>query len=223
MKSCVSVPVFVMALLIGQLSCDAQQPIPQPAIPQPAIPQPAIPQPAIPQPPAPQSSGDISGQGYPTPAEESDFVARSQPTDIGTSLIPSKNSLTKFSPIRTGESAMPEGSYNGYAEIRATPDLGAPGSAGSGFHHFSMPFDKYTQWYRPRAASLTAYQRCAPDSFRPRGLGHLFARPCDGYRMEYEPYVLGDGPSKYGPAYLARMPDPRCAHCDRSTGDCKCK
>ena len=218
MKSCVPVAVFLMALLIGQLSCNAQ----------PRIPQPVIPQPVIPQPPVPQSSGAIGNQGYNAPVGQPNSATLPQTTGAGVSLIPSKNSLRKFSPLRTGDAAMPEDSYNGYADIRATPDLGSPGSAGSGFHHFSMPFDKYTQWYRPRAASLTAYQRCAPDSFRPRGLGHQFARPCDGYRMEYEPYVLGDGPSKYGPAYIARMPDPRCEHCDCSTGhcstgDCKCR
>ncbi len=218
MKRCVPVPVFVVALLIGQLSCDAQPPIPQPAIPQPAIPQPTIP-----QRPVPQSSGAIGNQQYSNSAGQPISSTTPQSQGAGASLIPSKNSLRKFSPIRTGDAAMPEDSYNGYAEIRATPDLGAPGSAGSGFHHFSMPFDKYTQWYRPRAASLTGYQRCEPDSFRPRGLGHLFARPCDGYRMEYEPYVLGDGPSLYGPAYISRMPDPRCAHCDCSTGDRDCR
>jgi hypothetical protein len=212
MKRCVPVPVFVVALLIGQLSCDAQPPIPQPVIPQTSIR----------QPPVPQSFGPTENQAYNAPAGQPNS-AIPQSSGAGVSLIPSKNSLRKFSPLRTGDAAMPEDSFNGYADIRATPDLGAPGSAGSGFHHFSMPFDKYTQWYRPRAASLTAYQRCAPDSFRPRGLGHLFAPPCDGYRMEYEPYVLGDGPSKYGPAYIARMPDPRCSQCDCSTGDCKCK
>lgn len=209
MIRCVPVPVFVVALLIGQLSCDAQPPIPQPAIP---------------QPPVSESTEDIGDQEANSPPEQQNSATSPQTNGAsGGGLIPSKNSLKKFSPIRTGDAAMPEDSYNGYAEIRATPDLGAPGSAGSGFHHFSMPFDKYTQWYRPRAASLTAYQRCAPDSFRPRGLGHLFAQPCDGYRMEYEPYVLGDGPSKYGPSYIARMPDPRCNHCDCSTRDCKCK
>ncbi len=208
MKHCVPVPVFVVALLIGQLSCNAQPPTPQPLVP---------------QPPAPQSSAAVGRKIYNTPSGQPKSGTLSQSDGTGNSLIPSKNSLTKFSPIRTGDAAMPEESFNGYADIRATPDLGAPGSAGSGFHHFSMPFDKYTQWYRPRASSLTAYQRCAPDSFRPRGFGHLFAPPCDGFRMEYEPYVLGDGPSKYGPAYIARMPDPRCSHCDCRTGDCNCK
>ena len=207
MKRCIPVPVFVVALLIGQLSCDAQPPIPEP----------------VPQPPVPENSGAVMDHSDNISPDQAASVAQGQANATGVSLIPSKNSLKKFSPIRTGDAAMPEDSYNGYADIRATPDLGAPGSAGSGFHHFSMPFDKYTQWYRPRAASLTAYQRCEPDAFRPRGFGNLFARPCDGYRMEYEPYMLGDGPSKYGPAYIARMPDPRCAHCDSRTGDCNCK
>lgn len=137
------------------------------------------------------------------------------------SLVPSRNSLRKFSPIRTGDTALPADSFNGYGQIRATPDLGAPGSAGNGFHHFSMPFDRYTTWYRPRAASLTKYQRCSPDAFRPRGFGHLFARPCDGYRMEYEPYATGDAPSKYGPSYIAQMPDPRCNDCCHCQNECE--
>jgi hypothetical protein len=90
------------------------------------------------------------------------------------------------------------------------PDLGAPGSAGNGFNHFPLPLDKYTNWYRPRASSLTQYQRCAPDEFRPRGFGNLFARPCDGFRMEYEPYAISDGMSNYGPAYFSRLPNPQC-------------
>lgn len=208
MKRCVPVPVFVVALLIGQLSCDAQPPIPQPVIPQPSI---------------PQTSAVTQNQASYAPAGQPGVAVNPQSQSTGVSLIPSKNSLRKFSPIRTGDAVMPEDSFNGYAESRETPDLGAPGSAGNGFHHFSSPFDRYTQWYRPKAATLTQYQRCAPDSFRPRGLGHLFARPCDGYRMEYEPYVLGDGPSKYGPAYIARMPDPRCSHCDCPTGQCNCR
>ncbi len=114
-----------------------------------------------------------------------------------------------------------EEGFNGFALFRAVPDLGAPGSPGNGFKHFMLPMDKYTTWYRPRAATLTAWQRCAPDSFRPRGFGHLFARPCDGFRMEYTPYMLKEGTSQYGPSYIARQPDPRCEHCDQTSGECK--
>jgi len=181
MKRSVPVSVFVVALLIGQLSCNAQ-------------------------PPLPQENGDED-----VPALRSNSA-----------LIPSKNSLRKFSPIRTGDAVMPKESFNGYAPIRSNPDLGAPGSSGNGFHHFSMPFDKYTTWYRPRAATLTQYERCAPAPFRPRGFGNLFARPGDGYRMEYEPYLLGDAPSKYGPSYFARMPDPRCNDCCHCWDECQC-
>ncbi|MCA9034066.1 MAG: hypothetical protein KDA91_02995 [Planctomycetaceae bacterium] len=106
--------------------------------------------------------------------------------------------------------------FNGFSIYRAHPDLGAPGSAAHGFSHFMMPLDKYGTWYRPRAATLTQCQRCAPDDFRPRGLGHLFARPCDGYRMDYSPYTLNTGRSQYGPSYLARQPDPRCVDCDET-------
>lgn len=136
--------------------------------------------------------------------------------------VPSTNSLAKFAPKRTGEARLPDGAYNGYAQVRAVPDLGAPGSAGAGFSHFPMPMDRYTNWYRPKAATLTQYQRCQPASFRPRGFGNLFARPCDGFRMDYQPYMLSDGMSNYGPAYPARMPDPRCPeHCDDDCEDCR--
>ena len=143
------------------------------------------------------------------------------PDVAASGVISSPQSLAKFASKRTGGAAMPAEAFNGFAQFRSTPDLGAPGSGGIGFHHFSLPMDRYTNWYRPRAATLTQYQRCAPDSFRPRGFGHLFARPCDGYRMEYEPYMLSDGKSKYGPAYLSRMPDPRCPHCDHTADDCE--
>lgn len=104
--------------------------------------------------------------------------------------------------------------FNGFSNIRSVADPGAPGSAGSGFPHFPFPSHRYSHWYRPKASTLTRCERCAPDSFRPRGLGHLFARPCDGYRMDYTPSELPDGSSLYGPAYSARQPDPKCKDCD---------
>jgi hypothetical protein len=131
------------------------------------------------------------------------------------------NSLAKYAAIRTGNATLPNGAFNGFRQIRAVPDLGAPGSAGNGFNHFPLPLDKYTNWYRPRASSLTQYQRCAPDEFRPRGFGHLFARPCDGFRMEYEPYAISDGMSNYGPAYFSRLPNPQCDDCDHCDEDCE--
>jgi hypothetical protein len=117
--------------------------------------------------------------------------------------------------IGTGTAISPL-TFNGYSQYRQAPDLGAPSSTGHGFFHFSGPMHRFTTWYRPRAATLTRYQRCAPRPFRPRGLGTLFARPCDGYRIEYKPYQLTDSRSQYGPSYLARMPDPRCEDCDHS-------
>jgi hypothetical protein len=106
--------------------------------------------------------------------------------------------------------------FNGFSMFRARSDEGAPGSGGHGFPHFSQPSHRYGHWYRPRAATLTASERCQPDSFRPRGFGHLFARPCDGYRMDYAPSTLHGGESLYGPAYSARQPDPRCDDCDHA-------
>ncbi len=121
----------------------------------------------------------------------------------------------------------PSENFNGFSVHRLSPDLGAPGGPSHGFFHFMMPMDKYTSWYRPKAATLTSGQRCAPDPFRPRGFGHLFARPCDDHRMEYAPYVLSDGSSQYGPSYIAHQPDPQCDDCDptvrhgRHRGNCR--
>lgn len=103
---------------------------------------------------------------------------------------------------------------NGFDQYRQQPDLGAPSSPGFGFRHFPFSMAMFTQWHRPKAATLTKSQRCAPDQFRPRGFGHLFARPCDSFRMDYNPHVLADSTSNYGPAYILRAPDPRCEDCD---------
>ncbi len=111
-------------------------------------------------------------------------------------------------------------SFNGFQVYRATPDPGAPGSPGFGFQHFPLPMHHYNNWYRPRAATLTKSQRCARDLFRPRGYGHLMNPPCDGFRMEYSPYVLRDDRSLYGPSYIARQPDPRCNHHCEHSGHC---
>ena len=102
---------------------------------------------------------------------------------------------------------------NGFDQYRRMPDLGSPHSPGHGYKHFALPFQNYTHWHRPKAATLTKCQRCAVDKFRPRGYGHLFARPCDSFRMEYSPDVLGAGSSPYGPSYQLRAPDNRCDNC----------
>ncbi len=105
-------------------------------------------------------------------------------------------------------------SENGFDQFRQQPDLGAPGSPGFGFKHFPFKMHMFTTWHRPRAATLTKAQRCAPEKFRPRGYGDLFARPCDSFRMEYTPHVLSDPSSQYGPSYIYRNADQRCDHCD---------
>ncbi|MCH2201302.1 MAG: hypothetical protein MK102_05005 [Fuerstiella sp.] len=102
--------------------------------------------------------------------------------------------------------------FNGFETWRATPDLGSPGSGGFGFQHFAFPMHHYTTWYRPRAATLTECRRCEKDTFCPRGFGHLFADSCDGFRMEYSPYVLCADQSLYGPSYIVRQADQRCDH-----------
>jgi len=107
---------------------------------------------------------------------------------------------------------------NGFDQYRQQPDLGSPGSPGFGFKHFPFKMHMFTEWHRPRAATLTKNQRCAPDEFRPRGFGHLFARPCDSFRMEYTPHVLQAPESQYGPAYIYRSPDERCDDCNHSCG-----
>ncbi len=104
--------------------------------------------------------------------------------------------------------------FNGFRTWRVNTDSGAPGSAGFGFQHFALPIHRYNTWYRPRAATLTQCRRCEKDAFRPRGFGHLFATPFDGFRMEYSPYVLSADSSQYGPSYIARQSDHRCEHSD---------
>lgn len=104
---------------------------------------------------------------------------------------------------------------NGFDQYRRQPDLGSGSSPSYGYKHFPLPLNMFGSWYRPRASTLTKAQRCAPDSFRPRGFGHLFARPCDSFRMEYSPYVVKENRTEYGPAYLMRASDPRCDDCNQ--------
>ncbi|GAB5440433.1 MAG: hypothetical protein Fues2KO_07820 [Fuerstiella sp.] len=142
----------------------------------------------------------------PITAEESDAAAASAVADMPAAVPPEQ--------IIHGEATVAR--YNGYDRYRRQPDTGAPGSPAYGFKHFPAPMHAFTTWYRPRAATLTAAQRCAPQPFRPRGFGNLFARPCDPFRMEYNPHVLSQGHSTYGPSYLLRMCDPRCDDCDKN-------
>jgi len=137
-----------------------------------------------------------------------------QPAAGAVGYVPSRNSLEKFAQKRTGGPIMPQSSFNGYSAQRLAPGLGANGSGGQGFSHFPAPLNRFTSWYRPRALTLQREQRCQPDAFRPRGFGTLFAEQRDGYRMDYQPYAVGEGNSEYGPAYFARQQDPWCK------GDC---
>ena len=102
---------------------------------------------------------------------------------------------------------------NGFDQYRQYPDPGAPGSAAYGFKHFPAPMNVFNTWYRPKAATTSRAARCAPDVFRPRGYGNLFARHCDPFRMEYTPYMLRDQASKYGPSYMLVPRDERCEDC----------
>ncbi|MEQ9409176.1 MAG: hypothetical protein RIK87_15685 [Fuerstiella sp.] len=121
---------------------------------------------------------------------------------------------TQMSPTSSPMTTVPYCDVNGYDQYRQSPDQGSPGSPAHGFRHFPSPMHAFTSWYRPRAATLTRHQRCAEDDFRPRGYGHLFARPCDPFRMEYTPHIITDDRSTYGPAYLLRQCDQRCENCD---------
>lgn len=103
---------------------------------------------------------------------------------------------------------------NGFDNYRREADIGSPGSAGFGFPHFSLPFQNYTLWHRPKAATLTKWQRCAKDEFHPRGFGHLFARPCDSFRIDYSPHRIDMRRSSYGPTYLLRSGNQKCDHCN---------
>jgi hypothetical protein len=121
--------------------------------------------------------------------------------------------LTTVSSTSTG--ACQQCSENGFDQYRQQADIGAPGSPGFGFKHFPFKMHMFASWHRPKAATLTRTQRCeADDPFLPRGYGHLFARPCDSFRMEYSPYVLDRPQSQYGPAYIYRTPDERCEDCN---------
>lgn len=133
-------------------------------------------------------------------------------TDAADNSVPPDKLKTVSTASSTGVSQ--QYGENGFDEFRQQADLGAPGSPGFGFKHFPYRMHMFTTWHRPRAATLTKCQRCAPDDFRPRGLGHLFARPCDSFRMEYAPHILQNPQSQYGPAYLYRQGDPRCDHCN---------
>ena len=151
-------------------------------------------------------------------AQSSQDLTANSGQEVPTGFLPSTNSLSKFTQKRTWNPKTNTGSFNGYSVYRSTPNYGSPGSGGNGFHHYPAPMDRYTNWYRPKAATLTQGERCEPDAFRPRGFGNIFARPCDGFRMDYEPYAIGDTVSTYGPSYMLRAPDPRCKCC--GNGDC---
>jgi hypothetical protein len=99
--------------------------------------------------------------------------------------------------------------YTPYADH---PHPGEPEAPSIGQPHYPQPFWRYTHWYRPKAANLTAFIRCTcPDPFRPRGYGNLFAQPCIPYRMEYDPYVIIDERNQYGPSYFVRHPNQFCS------------
>lgn len=107
------------------------------------------------------------------------------------------------------------------------PHLGQPDDGGQGYPHYDYPNYRYDLWYRPHAFGWGKAERCAPDPFRPRGLGNVFNEPSTCYRLDYNRYVIKNYRSEYGPSYYHRLPDERCddydfckhhrkVHCDCS-------
>ena len=90
------------------------------------------------------------------------------------------------------------------------PHYGDADSPGRGHAHYDYPSQRYGQWYRPKAFGLTQTERCLPRPFRPRGSGNLQNRPSTCYRIDYNPFVLKDPTTEYGPSYFLRQPDGRC-------------
>lgn len=107
----------------------------------------------------------------------------------------------------------------GPEEFMTAPEYRAfsPNQDGSGpiAPFYALPSHQYTGWFRPRAIGRTQGERCYGDTFRPRGYGHLFARPCNGQRMDYKPYALANWQTPHGPAYYQLAEDPRCPQCDK--------
>ena len=142
------------------------------------------------------------------------FVIAILISQVRTRAAEPRETDTKISPASATTVVAQQYSHNGFDQYRQQPNLGGPSSPSHGFKHFPFSMHMFTNWHRPKASTLTKWQRCAPDPFRPRGLGHLFARPCDSFRMDYTPYVLADSHSQYGPSYLYRESDQRCENCD---------
>lgn len=111
----------------------------------------------------------------------------------------------------------------GPREFMTSPEIRAFGPNGEGegpsAPFYDQPSYNYTGWYRPRASGRDQAARCYGDTFRPRGYGHMFARPWNGQRMDYKPYVLEDWRSPHGPAYYNYAEDQRCPQCDHQ-GNC---
>lgn len=90
------------------------------------------------------------------------------------------------------------------------PHYGNEDSPGRGYAHYDYPSQRYGQWYRPKVFGLTQTERCLPRPFRPRGQGNVQNRPSTCYRIDYNPFVLEDPTTEYGPSYFLRQPDGRC-------------
>lgn len=106
------------------------------------------------------------------------------------------------------------GEFMTQPEVRAFGPSGDENGPTAPF--YAEPMYNYTGWFRPRAVGVTQAERCyAPDTFRPRGLGRLYARRSTGVRMDYQPFSLASWNSVHGPAYYQLAEDPRCPHCDK--------
>ncbi|MFK7820984.1 MAG: hypothetical protein AB8G99_19875, partial [Planctomycetaceae bacterium] len=82
-----------------------------------------------------------------------------------------------------GAGGLGPGEFMTQPEMRAFGPTGDENGPTAPF--YTEPTYNYTGWFRPRAAGRTQAERCyAPDTFRPRGFGRLFARPANGMRVD---------------------------------------
>lgn len=95
--------------------------------------------------------------------------------------------------------------------------LGDPQAPSVGYPHYDLETKHYDHWYLPKLFGWGKAERCSPRPFRPRGYGNLSNPPSTCYRIDYNPYVLEDARTRWGPSYFMRQPDPRCdcGHCEQ--------
>ena len=108
------------------------------------------------------------------------------------------------------------GEWIGFDNYRVAPRYENNGRA-AGFLHFDNKSTEHGVYYRPFHSSLSKGARCAPEPWRPLGMGNLWNRTCATKRMDYLPYRLRDTRTDYGPAYYRVREDKDCTDCE----DCR--